>query len=452
MSRLLPICLIATVATSFAADQKTALDRYVAKPDAAYQYRLVKTQRVDNATVFVLDMTSQRYLTKKEVNRPEWRHWVTIVKPARVKHSTGLLYIGGGNNEGKVPSAPKELVAIARATQSVVAEIRMVPNQPLVFVGEKRTRSEDAIIAYSWDKFLKTGDEKWPLRLPMTKAAVRALDTVTDFMATQKGGDVKVNRFVVTGASKRGWTTWSTAAVDKRVVAIIPIVIDMLNTEASFKHHRDAYGGYAEAVHDYVEMGVMKWMGSPEFAKLKRIEDPYEYRDRLTMPKFCLNSAGDQFFLPDSWQFYWKELKGLKHLRYVPNTGHSLGDSDAIDSLVAFYHAILNKTPLPRYEWAVEKTGALTVRAKDKPREVRLWRATNPNARDFRIDKLGPKWRSTLLRPRADGAYHAPAARPPKGWTAAFIELTFPGKVKPFKFTTGVVVTPETLPFVKWAK
>ena len=141
MSRLLPICLIATVATSFAADQRTALDRYVAKPDAAYQYRLVKTQRVDNATVFVLDMTSQRYLTKKEVNRPEWRHWVTIVKPARVKHSTGLLYIGGGGNDDKVPSAPTELVAIARATQSVVAEISMVPNQPLVFVGEKRTLS-----------------------------------------------------------------------------------------------------------------------------------------------------------------------------------------------------------------------------------------------------------------------------------------------------------------------
>ncbi len=452
MNRLLPVFLFATVATIYAADKKTALDRYVAKPDAAYQYRLVKTQRADNATVFVLDMISQRYLTKKEVNRPEWRHWVTIVKPARVKHSTGLLYIGGGGNDGKVPRARKELVAIARATQSVVAEIRMVPNQPLVFAGEKRTRSEDAIIAYSWDKFLKTGDEKWPLRLPMTKAAVRALDTVTDFMATKKAGGVKVDRFVVTGASKRGWTTWSTAAVDKRVVAIIPIVIDMLNTEASFKHHRDAYGGYAEAVHDYTEMGVMKWMGTPEFAKLKRIEDPYEYRDRLTMPKFCLNSAGDQFFLPDSWQFYWKELKGPKHLRYVPNTGHSLGDSDAIDSLVAFYHAILNKTPLPRYEWAVEKTGAIIVRTKDKPKEVRLWRATNPNARDFRIDKLGPKWNSTVIRP-ANGIYHAPAARPPKGgWTASFIELTFPGKVKPFKFTSGVVVTPKTLPFAKKAK
>lgn len=34
---------------------------------------------------------------------------------------------------------------------------------------------------------------------------------------------------MVAGASKRGWTTWTTAAVDKRVFAAIPIVMDLLN-------------------------------------------------------------------------------------------------------------------------------------------------------------------------------------------------------------------------------
>ncbi len=170
------------------------------------------------------------------------------------------------------------------------------------------------------------------------------------------------------------------------------------------------------------------------------------------MPKFLINSAGDQFFLPDSWQFYWSELKGPKYLRYVPNTGHSLRGSDAIDSCTAFYHAVLNRAELPRYDWEVKKNGALTVRTKDQPREVRLWRATNPNARDFRIDQLGPRWTSTVLKPRIDGAYHASTIHPPKGWTASMIELTFPGSVHPFKFTTGVVVTPKTLPFVKRAK
>jgi len=440
---------ILTTAAIFAADKKTALDRYVAKPDPSYRYKLAQSHSLEGATAFVIDMVSQRYLTRKEVDRPEWQHWVTIVKPDRVEHQTGLLYIGGGANDGKPPKPREELVRIALATHSVVVGIGMVPNQPLVFSGEEKQRSEDAIIAYTWDKYLKSGDEKWPLRLPMTKAAVRAMDTVTDFLASKTGGGLQVDHFVVTGASKRGWTTWSTAAVDKRVVGIIPIVIDMLNTERSFKHHQAAYGFYAEAVNDYVEMKIMDWIGKPEFTKLKRIEDPYEYRERFTMPKLLLNSAGDQFFLPDSWQFYWHGLTGPKHLRYVPNTGHGLRDSDAIDSLAGFYHSILNKTRLPRYKWEVDKIGTITVRTKDKPKEVRLWQATNADARDFRIDKLGPKWTSVQLEPTGNKTYAARVSDPPKGWTAYMIELTFPGKLRPQKFTTGIVVTPKTLPFAK---
>ena len=448
MRKIILFSILATAAI-FAADKKTALDRYVAKPDPSYRYKLAQSHSLDGATAFVIDMVSQRYLTRKEVDRPEWQHWVTIVKPDRVEPQTGLLYIGGGANDGKPPKPREELVRIALATHSVVVGIGMVPNQPLVFSGEEKQRSEDAIIAYTWDKYLKSGDEKWPLRLPMTKAAVRAMDTVTDFLASKTGGGLQVDHFVVTGASKRGWTTWSTAAVDKRVVGIIPIVIDMLNTERSFKHHQAAYGFYAEAVNDYVEMKIMDWIGKPEFTKLKRIEDPYEYRERFTMPKLLLNSAGDQFFLPDSWQFYWHGLTGPKHLRYVPNTGHGLRDSDAIDSLAGFYHSILNKTRLPRYKWEVDKIGAITVRTKDKPKEVRLWQATNADARDFRIDKLGPKWTSVQLEPTGNKTYAARVSDPPKGWTAYMIELTFPGKLRPQKFTTGIVVTPKTLPFAK---
>ena len=447
MKKIIPLFI--TVATLVGAPKKTALDHYVAKADPAYQYKLVKTQKVKGGTVHMIDMTSQRYLTGKEVDRPEWRHWVIIVEPDKVKHQTGLLYIGGGNNDGKPPRPRGELMQIAAATSSVVAEIQMVPNQPLVFADETRQRYEDAIIAYSWDKFLRGGDEKWPLRLPMTKAAVRALDTVTDFMASTKGGGIKVDRFVVTGASKRGWTTWSTAIVDKRVVAIIPIVIDMLNLEASFKHHKAAYGFYAPAVGDYTAKGVMNWIGTPQNAKLKVIEDPYEYRDRLTLPKFCINSAGDQFFLPDSWQFYWDELKGPKHIRYVPNTGHGLRDSDAVDSLAAFYHAILNKTTLPRYQWKVAKDGTITAKAQDKPEAVRLWQVTNPDARDFRIDQIKNKWTATDLKPNKKGQYTARPKNPDKGWTAYMIELTFPGKVRSFKFSSGIVVRPDVLPFAE---
>ena len=121
----------------------------------------------------------------------------------------------------------------------MTAELRLVPNQPVVFKDDPahKPRSEDDFIAYTWNKYLRTGDEKWPARLPMTKSAVRAMDAVTAFAASPAGGGSRSTRFVVSGASKRGWTTWTTAAVDQRVIAIAPAVIDMLNVEPSFEHH-----------------------------------------------------------------------------------------------------------------------------------------------------------------------------------------------------------------------
>src|SRR5205085_12018185 len=165
-----------------------------------------------------------------------------------------------------------------------------------------KPRNEDDFIAYTWNKFLRAGDDKWPARLPMTKSAVRAMDAVTAFASSAAGGGNKVSRFVVSGASKRGWTTWTAAAVDTRVVAIVPAVIDLLNVEPSFIHHFRAYGAYSDAVKDYVEQGIMDWIGTPRFRALMKIEEPYEYRDRLKMPKLLLNASGDQFFLPDSSQ------------------------------------------------------------------------------------------------------------------------------------------------------
>ena len=170
------------------------------------------------------------------------------------------------------------MVDLARDTGTVITELRMVPNQPIVFIDDpaRKPRIEDDFIAYTWDKFLRTGDEKWPARLPMTKSAVRAMDAVTAFAASAEGGGAKVARFVVAGGSKRGWTTWTTAAVDKRVVAIVPIVIDMLNIEPSFMHHWRAYGAWSDAVDDYVEHGIMDWIGTPQFQALMKIEEPYD--------------------------------------------------------------------------------------------------------------------------------------------------------------------------------
>jgi PhoPQ-activated pathogenicity-related protein len=426
----------------------TALDRYVAAPDTNYSYHLVRTIPGKAQTTFFLEMTSQAWLTTNEVDRPLWKHWLMLVRPDKVTSSKSLLFISGGANDDNQPRADGGLAQIAVATKSVVTELKMVPNQPLVFSGETQERSEDALIAYTWDKFLRTGDEKWPARLPMTKAAVRAMDTVTAFCASPDGGQIGIDEFVVAGGSKRGWTTWTTAAVDKRVVAIVPIVIDLLNIEPSMLHHYAAYGFWAPSIGDYTALRIMDWTGTPQYRALMRIEEPYQYRARLTMPKFLINACGDQFFLPDSSQFYFDDLPGVKYLRYVPNADHSLKGSDARESLLAFYNAVLYEETLPRFSWKFESDGSIHVETRDKPSEVKLWQATNPDARDFRLETFGPKWGSSDLGNPHDGTILANVPAPAKGWTAFLVELTFPSHAPaPFKFTTPVRVIPDTLPY-----
>ena len=446
---LAALSLSAAPADRTAVGERTALDRYVQAPDTNYSFRVASTVKGDGYTTYQIDMISQAWLTTNEVNRPLWQHWLTLVKPDKVVSPTSLLYISGGSHRTEPPTKVEaSIVTIATKTGTVAAQLSNVPNQPLMFAGEIFGRTEDALIAYTWDKFLRTGDAKWPARLPMTKAAVRALDTITAFCASAEGGGVKVDRFFVAGGSKRGWTTWTTAAVDNRVVGIAPIVIDMLNIQPSFHHHFEVYGFYAPAVGDYTRAKIMDWDGSPEYRALMKIEEPYEYRARLTLPKFLINASGDQFFVPDSAQFYFKDLPGVKYLRYVPNADHSLRGTDAWTTLLACYSSVVNATPTPQFSWTLEADGSIRVKSQDRPTAVKLWQATNPNARDFRLETLGPAWKDTDLSDTGGGVYLAKVEKPDKGWTAFFAELTYEnGTATPFKFTTQVRVLPETKPY-----
>ena len=431
--------------------RRTPLDEYVHGPDGAYEFRLVKALPGEANSAFVLEMTSQSWRQPSEVDRTAWKHWLVIYRPKELVHSTALLFIGGGRNDGKPPEqANADFSNIARVTKSVVAELRMVPNQPLTFAGDDfGPRVEDELIAYNWRRYLDSGDVHWLTRLPMTKSAVRAMDTVSSFLAGEEGGGHKVDRFVVAGGSKRGWTTWTTAAVDDRVVGIVPIVIDLLNIKPSFIHHYRVYGFWAPAVNDYFREGIMDRMNDPRFEELLSIVGPYSYRVRYTMPKFLLNSAGDQFFLPDSSQFYFDELPGEKYLRYVPNSDHSLRKTDAMQSLIAFYHALLTDTPRPDFAWRLEADGAIRVETSTRPAAVKLWKATNPRHRDFRLESVGAIYQGEALEAEADGAYVARVPEPEAGWTAFFVELTYPSGLEkfPFRFTTPVRVVPDRYPY-----
>jgi PhoPQ-activated pathogenicity-related protein len=195
-------------------------------------------------------------------------------------------------------------------------------------------------------------------------------------------------------------------------------------------------------------MNIMEWARHPRYNELMKVVEPFEYRDRLTMPKMIINATGDQFFLPDSWQFYWDDLKGEKHVRYVPNADHSLRKSDAIRTLHAFYSSIVANRERPELSWKVEKDGTIRVRTRTQPEQVKLWQATNPNARDFRLETIGAAWKESPLQAKSTGVYEAKVDAPAKGFTAYMIELTYPGGGRyPLKETTGVKIVPDIYPF-----
>lgn len=237
-------------------------------------------------------------------------------------------------------------------------------------------------------------------------------------------------------------------AADKRIEAIVPIVIDVANCRDSLKNHAETYGFWADAIGNYYQHRILQRFDHPRMQSLYEIVDPYYYRDRLKLPKYIVNASGDQFFVPDSSQFYYDELQGEKLLRYVPNADHGLKNSDAVQSIAAFHHMVCQGKKSPVYSWKFTGEGAIHVHPTTKPSQVVVWRANNPNARDFRLQTIGPAFVSTELKPDADGNYVAPPAPEQPGWTASFVELTYDvGAPFPLKVSTAVKITPDVLPF-----
>lgn len=430
--------------------ESSVLERYVDRPDANYAFNEYHSEREVGYDAYFLRMTSQQWRSASEVDRPLWEHEVTIVIPQVALDSTdtAILLISGGSNDGTFKTEVDQAVgAAAIASGAVLAVVGQVPNQPLYFADENGVgRTEDEILAYSMDKALDTGDFEWAVHVAMTKAAVRAMDTVQTFAAS-KGKSIK--NFLVIGGSKRGWTTWLTAAVDPRIKAIAPASIDMLNLGQQFIHQWEAYGFYGPAVGDYVAFDLPCRVQTPQGKALLQVIDPYAYRDRYTMPKLILNATGDQFFITDSSHFYYADLLGPKWLRYTPNTDHRQNEEVLINALSWIDDILDNKTS-PQLNWVLEGNGTIRMTATTPPKAVKLWQATNPAARDFRLEAIGPVWTSQNLAPAADGSYVGTVQQPPTGWTAFLIEATFAtaGVFEPDQvYSTDVQIIPDTLPY-----
>ena len=428
------------------------LKEYVYKKDPAFKYEIIDTFYGDGWKEYYIKMVSGTWLTEKEVNHTEWWHWITIVVPNNVVETEALLMIGGGSNKDQEPRKASEiLINTALGTNSVIAEISNIPFQPLNYANDtKDDRYEDDLIAYGWKKFLEQGakdaDVSWLARLPMTRAVVKGMDVIQKVTSDFK---ITIDKFVVAGASKRGWTTWTTAVVDNRVIAIIPIVIDLLNVMPSFDHHWRCYGEWSPAIDDYVNEGITEWIGSKEYNRLLELVEPYSFIDQLQIPKFLINATGDEFFVTDSWKFYWESLIGNKYLQYVPNGNHGLTGTYNPESLVSFYHAIITNSDIPKFNWYVSNDSIYLNVNTDANYTVKSWEAINENTRDFRVAVIGKSWKSNKINTTSNDKYYLHVSKPKTGYKAGLLEITIESGTKaPFVFTTGTLVSPNSYQFM----
>ena len=323
---------------------------------------------------------------------------------------------------------------MAERLKTPVVVLRHVPQQP-IFDG----KHEDAIIAYTFEQYLKTGDAEWPLLLPMVKSAVRGMDAAREFARQEWSLDLQ--RFTVTGASKRGWTTWLTAAVDPRVNALAPMVIDMLNMGPQMDHQEAVWGAPSHMIHDYTERGLHRHLRTAPGQALQQIVDPYQYRGQLTQPKLILLGTNDPYWPLDALNLYWPDLTGEKYILYVPNNGHGLRDYGRVfGSLNALHQHAVNGFQLPKLSWTFERQNdklRLQVRSEPAARQIVAWVATAPT-QDFRQ----AKWNSAPTRTDGPAAiYELPV--PATGFAAVFGEAEYDLDGLPYYFSTNVRIVPE---------
>lgn len=79
----------------------TPLDDYVNRPDPFYKYELIKTYEQTGYKVFVLNMTSQKWMDESFVKNPIWWHYVVVSVPDKViRTDAAFLFIQGGSQDG----------------------------------------------------------------------------------------------------------------------------------------------------------------------------------------------------------------------------------------------------------------------------------------------------------------------------------------------------------------
>ena len=425
---LLSLCLLGVLAFSVSA-RGGGLDDYLKKPDDSTSSKVISSTEIPEGKVVRFAFTSQTWEGIK------WTHDLNVVVPKVETYPDAmLLFITGGSTGGELRPGDLALASsLSKMCGARVAVLPQVPNQPLL--GDKK---EDSLIAETFVRYLETKDADWPLLFPMVKSAVKAMDALQDW---GKREGKPVERFVVTGASKRGWTTWLTGASDPRVKAIAPMVIPTLNFRAQNEHQIEMFGRYSDQIDDYTNRGLMERIKEPVGEGLWKMVDPFTYRDKLTMPKLQINGTNDPYWTLDSMNIYWKDLKGPSRVVYLPNAGHGLDQHReyALHGIGAQFRNAIGGKPMPELSWvhddSPEGKFRLTIKSEPAPKAVQLWVAKS-SSKDFRKST----WEAVPLS--AGTTIVGEVVSPETGHFALFGDLSYEIDGLPYHLSTQIRQTP----------
>ncbi|MBN2106913.1 MAG: hypothetical protein JW832_05755, partial [Deltaproteobacteria bacterium] len=371
------ILILALAKNCFA--QGMTLEDYVNEPDEAFEYKLVKTAYTFLYTTYIFEITSQTWQegawewhSDEIEDDGKWKHWLTIVEPrlfgqytqyipffSLVRSDKVLLYLlrGDADHEDRPSEASPQAVQQALSSFSIVAELHGIPIGSVAFLDEQPDdygtwwcdednplkldddkcellRSEDSLQARSFDLALETGDFSWALMAPMTKAVVRGMDVIQDFLQQRYLWRSVAKEFVLTGHSKRGHIVWLTAALDNRVAGVVPVSYDLLNIADQIALQDASWTDRSEEQDANEEFDLYTRYKTAIGQELIADVDPYAYRDRLTIPGLILVGTGDPYSCSDAVNLYFDNMSEDTRISYVPNTGHDIRELPEVESAI----------------------------------------------------------------------------------------------------------------------
>lgn len=274
----------------------------------------------------------------------KWENHLLVILPEEVESKTALVFITGNFTFDR--DFLSIFNSIAVENKACVAVLFDIPNQPLF-----GNLKEDWLIAYTFDRFLETRNFTWPMLLPMVRATIVSMNMVQSYVSNTKH---EVEYFILSGGSKRGWTTWLTSAFDSRVKAIAPIAYDNLNIKDQMNHQLDFWGSYSKSIDEYVSSGILSDLEDRDRIDLLRFVDPYSYIDRINIPKLIIVGTNDPYWPVDAVKPYYVQLKGTKGIVYAPNKGHGAETQRVVDAINTLFITVKENKSLPRIEATYE--------------------------------------------------------------------------------------------------